>query len=233
MTTYSQVFTAFDKVVLVRSYFAEPFSPATSASMVFVMGLIAIILHIIFVCIEKQWKGAYNVEEITENINALYFMMWREAIATFKLAEKQAPGNFYCPPHFSNSDIESQTVPPGWYPWIERKVKMLKRKKNYNKDGEPIKDWDLCDILVAWEFGRQIEMKQGKWPKGVLQFSNNIQEQVVDLRDHYQKKINQEIVPIVKELYMKKPIVYFLWTHSAQEWKAWIPGFTSGMWSTI
>uniref|UniRef100_A0A915KBI5 Uncharacterized protein n=1 Tax=Romanomermis culicivorax TaxID=13658 RepID=A0A915KBI5_ROMCU len=113
-----------------------------------------------------------------------------------------------------------------------------KKKKNYNEDGELVNDWDLCDILVARAFGRQIENKdinQGKWPKGVLQFSNNIREQVTALRDHYRKKINPEIVPIVKEQYEKKinPIVYFLWPHSAQEWKAWILGFTSGMWSTV
>uniref|UniRef100_A0A915KWM5 Uncharacterized protein n=1 Tax=Romanomermis culicivorax TaxID=13658 RepID=A0A915KWM5_ROMCU len=114
-----------------------------------------------------------------------------EAIATFKLAEEQAPGNFYCLPNFSNSNIEPQPVPCGWYPWIERKVKTLKK--------------------------------------------NNIPEQVADLRDHYQKKTNREIVPIVKELYEKKinPVVYFLWPHFAQEWKAWIPGFMSGMWSRV
>uniref|UniRef100_A0A915LA86 Uncharacterized protein n=1 Tax=Romanomermis culicivorax TaxID=13658 RepID=A0A915LA86_ROMCU len=29
------------------------------------------------------------------------------------------------------------------------------------------------------------------------------------------------------------PLIYFLWSHSAQEWKAWVPGFTSGMWSSV
>uniref|UniRef100_A0A915I1Z8 Uncharacterized protein n=1 Tax=Romanomermis culicivorax TaxID=13658 RepID=A0A915I1Z8_ROMCU len=40
---------------------------------------------------DQQWKGAYDVEEITDNINPLYFMMRGEAIATYKLAEEQAP----------------------------------------------------------------------------------------------------------------------------------------------
>uniref|UniRef100_A0A915K803 Uncharacterized protein n=1 Tax=Romanomermis culicivorax TaxID=13658 RepID=A0A915K803_ROMCU len=53
LVTYSQVFTAFDKVVHVKSYFVEPFSPAISMSMVFIMGLIAVILHIIFVYVEQ------------------------------------------------------------------------------------------------------------------------------------------------------------------------------------
>uniref|UniRef100_A0A915IR15 Uncharacterized protein n=1 Tax=Romanomermis culicivorax TaxID=13658 RepID=A0A915IR15_ROMCU len=57
---------------------------------------------------DQQWKGAYDVKEMTDNINALYFMMRGEAIATYKLLEEQAPGTFYCPPHFSNSDIEPQ-----------------------------------------------------------------------------------------------------------------------------
>uniref|UniRef100_A0A915HUF3 Uncharacterized protein n=1 Tax=Romanomermis culicivorax TaxID=13658 RepID=A0A915HUF3_ROMCU len=72
---------------------------------------------------DQQWKGAYGVEEMKDNINALYFMMHGEAIATYKLSEEQASGNFYCPPHFWNRDIESQPVPGSWYPWVERKVK--------------------------------------------------------------------------------------------------------------
>uniref|UniRef100_A0A915JS49 Uncharacterized protein n=1 Tax=Romanomermis culicivorax TaxID=13658 RepID=A0A915JS49_ROMCU len=71
----------------------------------------------------QQWKGAYEVEEMMDNMNALYIMMRVEAIGTYKLAEEQAPGTFYCPPHFSNMDIEPQPVPGGWYSWIERKVK--------------------------------------------------------------------------------------------------------------
>uniref|UniRef100_A0A915J7D1 Uncharacterized protein n=1 Tax=Romanomermis culicivorax TaxID=13658 RepID=A0A915J7D1_ROMCU len=89
-------------------------------------------------------------------------------------------------------------------------------------------------MLAAQQFGRpieprQVEMKQGKWPKGVLQFTNNIRDQVSHLRDYYHPRINRSIVPIVKELYEKNvnPIVYFLWPHSAQEWRVWIPGFTS------
>uniref|UniRef100_A0A915JRP0 Uncharacterized protein n=1 Tax=Romanomermis culicivorax TaxID=13658 RepID=A0A915JRP0_ROMCU len=46
-----------------------------------------------------------------DNINALYCMMRGEAIATYKLLEEMAPGTFYCPPHFSNSDIKPQPVP--------------------------------------------------------------------------------------------------------------------------
>uniref|UniRef100_A0A915I160 Uncharacterized protein n=1 Tax=Romanomermis culicivorax TaxID=13658 RepID=A0A915I160_ROMCU len=33
---------------------------------------------------DQQWKGTYEVKEITDNINALYFMMLEEAIATYK-----------------------------------------------------------------------------------------------------------------------------------------------------
>uniref|UniRef100_A0A915JXZ0 Uncharacterized protein n=1 Tax=Romanomermis culicivorax TaxID=13658 RepID=A0A915JXZ0_ROMCU len=62
---------------------------------------------------EQQWKGAYKVEEIIDNINTLYIMMRGEAIATYKLAEKQAAETFYCPPHFSNTIIEPQPVPCG------------------------------------------------------------------------------------------------------------------------
>uniref|UniRef100_A0A915KQY7 Uncharacterized protein n=1 Tax=Romanomermis culicivorax TaxID=13658 RepID=A0A915KQY7_ROMCU len=51
--TYAQVFGAFDKVMHVKSYFVEPFSPATSISMVSIMSLIAMIIHIIFVCVEQ------------------------------------------------------------------------------------------------------------------------------------------------------------------------------------
>uniref|UniRef100_A0A915L3K7 Uncharacterized protein n=1 Tax=Romanomermis culicivorax TaxID=13658 RepID=A0A915L3K7_ROMCU len=78
-------------------------------------------------------------------------------------------------------------------------------------------------------------MKQGKWPKGVLQFTNNIRQQVSHLRDHYHGKINRSIVPIVKELYEKNinPLVYSLWPHSAQQWEAWVPGFMSEMWSSV
>uniref|UniRef100_A0A915KXN0 Uncharacterized protein n=1 Tax=Romanomermis culicivorax TaxID=13658 RepID=A0A915KXN0_ROMCU len=190
---------------------------------------------------DQQWKGAYDVEEMTDNIKALYFMMCGEAIATYKLSEKQAPGTFYCPPHFSNSDIEPQPVPRGWYPWVERKVKVQKKGKSTDdEEEEPSNNWDFEDILVAGQFGqliepKQVEMKQGRWPKGVLQFTNNIRDQVSHLRDHYHGKINRQIVPILKELYEKNinPIVYFLWPHSAQEWRAWVPGFTSGMWSFV
>uniref|UniRef100_A0A915JR35 Uncharacterized protein n=1 Tax=Romanomermis culicivorax TaxID=13658 RepID=A0A915JR35_ROMCU len=49
----------------------------------------------------------------------------------------------------ARSDIEPQLVPRGWYPWIERKVKTPKKKKNYDKDEEPTNNWDLCDILAA------------------------------------------------------------------------------------
>uniref|UniRef100_A0A915KWA3 Uncharacterized protein n=1 Tax=Romanomermis culicivorax TaxID=13658 RepID=A0A915KWA3_ROMCU len=97
----------------------------------------------------QQWKGAYKVEEIRDNVNALYLMMRGEAIATYKLAEELAPGTFYCPPHFSNTDIEPQAVPRGWYPWIERKVKAQKKKKSTDEDDEPTNNWDLDDILVA------------------------------------------------------------------------------------
>uniref|UniRef100_A0A915HZF9 Uncharacterized protein n=1 Tax=Romanomermis culicivorax TaxID=13658 RepID=A0A915HZF9_ROMCU len=129
---------------------------------------------------DQQWKEAYQVEEITDNINALYFMMWGETIVTFKLAEKQARVNFICLLHFSNSDIEPQPVPHSWYPSTERKSENA--KKNYNKDEEPTNDWDLCDILAAQEFRRgiepkQIEMKQRKWPKGVLQFTSQAMDQ--------------------------------------------------------
>uniref|UniRef100_A0A915L6K2 Uncharacterized protein n=1 Tax=Romanomermis culicivorax TaxID=13658 RepID=A0A915L6K2_ROMCU len=190
---------------------------------------------------DQQWKGAYDVEEMTNNIKALYFMMRGETIATYKLSEEQAPRTFYCPPHFSNSDIEPQPVPSGWYPWVERKVKaQRKRKSTDDSEDEPSNNWDLEDILAAPQFGqpiepKQVEMKQGKWPKGVLQFTNNIRDQVLHLRDYYHPRINRSILPIVKELYDKdvNPIVYFLWPHLAQEWKAWIPGFTSGMWSSV
>uniref|UniRef100_A0A915I2C8 Uncharacterized protein n=1 Tax=Romanomermis culicivorax TaxID=13658 RepID=A0A915I2C8_ROMCU len=64
------------------------------------------------------------------NNKALYFMMHGEAIATYKLSEEQAPGTFYGPPHFSNSDIEPQPVPCGWYLWVERKVKTLRKRKS-------------------------------------------------------------------------------------------------------
>uniref|UniRef100_A0A915HUN2 Uncharacterized protein n=1 Tax=Romanomermis culicivorax TaxID=13658 RepID=A0A915HUN2_ROMCU len=76
---------------------------------------------------DQQWKGAYDIEEMMDNINALYFMMRGEVIATYKLSEEQAPETFYCPPHFSNIDIEPQPVPRRWYPWIERKVKAQKK----------------------------------------------------------------------------------------------------------
>uniref|UniRef100_A0A915IXU2 Uncharacterized protein n=1 Tax=Romanomermis culicivorax TaxID=13658 RepID=A0A915IXU2_ROMCU len=190
---------------------------------------------------DQQWKGAYDMEEMMGNTNALYFMMRGEAIATYNLLEEQAPVTFYCPPHFSNSHIEPQPVPRGWYPWVERKVKTpRKRKSTEDSEGEPTNDWDLEDILAARQFGwpiepREIEMKQGKWPKGVVQFTNNIRDQVSHLRDYYHPKINRSIVPIVKELHEKNvnPLIYFLWPHSVQEWKAWVPGFTSGMWSSI
>uniref|UniRef100_A0A915I2Y7 Uncharacterized protein n=1 Tax=Romanomermis culicivorax TaxID=13658 RepID=A0A915I2Y7_ROMCU len=44
---------------------------------------------------DQQWKGAYKVEEITDNINALYFMMWGEAIVTYKSNDgsRQARGS--------------------------------------------------------------------------------------------------------------------------------------------
>uniref|UniRef100_A0A915K6R6 Uncharacterized protein n=1 Tax=Romanomermis culicivorax TaxID=13658 RepID=A0A915K6R6_ROMCU len=61
---------------------------------------------------DQQWKGAYDIEEMTDNINALYFMMRGEAIATYKF------------------DIEPQPVPCGWYPWVERKVKAQKKRKS-------------------------------------------------------------------------------------------------------
>uniref|UniRef100_A0A915KS69 Uncharacterized protein n=1 Tax=Romanomermis culicivorax TaxID=13658 RepID=A0A915KS69_ROMCU len=113
-----------------------------------------------------------------------------EAIRTYKLAEEQDPGTFYCLPHFSNTNIQPQPVPHGWYPWIERKVKAQKKKKSTDEDDEPTNDWYMGDILAAQKFGRpiepkEIEMKQGEWPKGVLQFTNNIREQVSHLRDHY------------------------------------------------
>uniref|UniRef100_A0A915HHH3 Uncharacterized protein n=1 Tax=Romanomermis culicivorax TaxID=13658 RepID=A0A915HHH3_ROMCU len=133
-------------------------------------------------------------------------MMQREVIATFKLVEEQAPGNSYCPPHFSNSDIEPEPVPRSWYPGIERKLKTPKKKKNYNEDGELINDLDLYDVLAVWTFGKQIEnkdIKEGNWPKGVLQLSNYIREQNTALKDHYKKEISLEIVPIVKEIYKK------------------------------
>uniref|UniRef100_A0A915HHK6 Uncharacterized protein n=1 Tax=Romanomermis culicivorax TaxID=13658 RepID=A0A915HHK6_ROMCU len=83
-----------------------------------------------------------------------------------------APGTFCCPPHFSNSNIELQPVPPGWYPWVERKVKTPGKRKNTDDSEEgPTNDWDLEDILAARQFGRpiepkEIEIKQGKWLKG-------------------------------------------------------------------
>uniref|UniRef100_A0A915J6F3 Uncharacterized protein n=1 Tax=Romanomermis culicivorax TaxID=13658 RepID=A0A915J6F3_ROMCU len=46
---------------------------------------------------DQQWKGAYDVEEMTENISALYFMMPGEAVAAYKLSEEQVPKTFYCP----------------------------------------------------------------------------------------------------------------------------------------
>uniref|UniRef100_A0A915J8J7 Uncharacterized protein n=1 Tax=Romanomermis culicivorax TaxID=13658 RepID=A0A915J8J7_ROMCU len=67
---------------------------------------------------DPQWKGAYGVEEMMSNTNTLYFMMRGEAITTYKLSEEMMPGTFHCPPHFSNSDIEPQPVPNGWFPWI-------------------------------------------------------------------------------------------------------------------
>uniref|UniRef100_A0A915IA33 Uncharacterized protein n=1 Tax=Romanomermis culicivorax TaxID=13658 RepID=A0A915IA33_ROMCU len=104
----------------------------------------------------------------------------------------------------------------------------------------PINDWDLEDILAARQFGwpiepKEIEMKQGRWPNGVIQLMNIVRDQVSHLRDYYHPKINRSIVPIVKELYEKNvnPLIYFLWPHSVQEWRAWVPGFTSGMWSSI
>uniref|UniRef100_A0A915JST1 Uncharacterized protein n=1 Tax=Romanomermis culicivorax TaxID=13658 RepID=A0A915JST1_ROMCU len=127
-------------------------------------------------------------------------------------------------------DIEPQPVPRSWYPWIERKEKAQKKRKSTDEEDKPRNDWDREEILATWQFGgpiepKEVEMKQGKWPKEVLQFTNNIRDQMSQMRDHYHGKINQSIVPIVKELYEKNinPIVYFLWPHSAQEWKAWVP----------
>uniref|UniRef100_A0A915JMN0 Uncharacterized protein n=1 Tax=Romanomermis culicivorax TaxID=13658 RepID=A0A915JMN0_ROMCU len=80
---------------------------------------------------------------------------------------------------------------------------MLKKKKNYKKDGELINDLDLYDVLAARAFRRKIESKdimEGNWPKGVSQLSNNIKEQNNALKDHYQKKISPEIVPIIPRL---------------------------------
>uniref|UniRef100_A0A915KB63 Uncharacterized protein n=1 Tax=Romanomermis culicivorax TaxID=13658 RepID=A0A915KB63_ROMCU len=134
-------------------------------------------------------------------------MMRGEGVATFKLAEEQVLGNFHCPPHFLNRDIEPELVPRGWYLWIERKVKTRKKKKNYNEDGEVINDLNLHDILAMRAFGRPIKnkkIKEGNWPKGVLQLSNNIREQNVALKDHYKKKISPEIIPITN-LWIKKP----------------------------
>uniref|UniRef100_A0A915KN70 Uncharacterized protein n=1 Tax=Romanomermis culicivorax TaxID=13658 RepID=A0A915KN70_ROMCU len=89
------------------------------------------------------------------NTNALYFMMPGEAITTYKLSEEQAPGTFYCPAHFSNSDIEPQPVLRGWYPWVEIKVKTpRKRKSTEDSEGEPTNDWDLEDILAARQLGQ-------------------------------------------------------------------------------
>uniref|UniRef100_A0A915K6L1 Uncharacterized protein n=1 Tax=Romanomermis culicivorax TaxID=13658 RepID=A0A915K6L1_ROMCU len=71
-------------------------------------------------------------------------MMRGEAIATYKLSEEQAPGTFYCPPHFWNSDIEPQPVPRSWYLWLERKVKaQRKRKSTDDSEDEPTNDWDF------------------------------------------------------------------------------------------
>uniref|UniRef100_A0A915K5L7 Uncharacterized protein n=1 Tax=Romanomermis culicivorax TaxID=13658 RepID=A0A915K5L7_ROMCU len=53
LVMYSQVFAAFDKVVHVNSFFVEPFSLTTSTLMVSVMGSTALILYIIFECIER------------------------------------------------------------------------------------------------------------------------------------------------------------------------------------
>uniref|UniRef100_A0A915IVX1 Uncharacterized protein n=1 Tax=Romanomermis culicivorax TaxID=13658 RepID=A0A915IVX1_ROMCU len=114
---------------------------------------------------DQQWKGAYDIEEMTGNNNALYFMMRGEAIATYKLLEEQ--GN------------RAATSTPR----VERKVKTpRKRKSTEDSEGEPANDWDLEDILAARQFGgpiepKEIEMKQGKWPKGVVQFTNNIRDQ--------------------------------------------------------
>uniref|UniRef100_A0A915KZB5 Uncharacterized protein n=1 Tax=Romanomermis culicivorax TaxID=13658 RepID=A0A915KZB5_ROMCU len=82
---------------------------------------------------EGEWKGVYETKEISGNTSALYLMMRGEAVATFKLAEEQAPRNFHCLPLLSNSDIEPEPMPRGWYPWIERKVKTPKKKKTYNE----------------------------------------------------------------------------------------------------
>uniref|UniRef100_A0A915L3I0 Uncharacterized protein n=1 Tax=Romanomermis culicivorax TaxID=13658 RepID=A0A915L3I0_ROMCU len=73
---------------------------------------------------DQQGKGAYEVE----------------AIVTYKLAEEQAPGTFYCPPHFSKTDIEPQLVPCSWYIWIERKVKAQEKRKSTDEDDEPTND---------------------------------------------------------------------------------------------
>uniref|UniRef100_A0A915HIJ5 Uncharacterized protein n=1 Tax=Romanomermis culicivorax TaxID=13658 RepID=A0A915HIJ5_ROMCU len=82
-----------------------------------------------------------------------------EAIATYKLAEEQTSINFYCPPNFSNCEAENEAVPRGQYPWIERKVKMPKKKKVCDEDEEPENDSHLYDILAAKSFGRSIEKK--------------------------------------------------------------------------
>uniref|UniRef100_A0A915J4A1 Uncharacterized protein n=1 Tax=Romanomermis culicivorax TaxID=13658 RepID=A0A915J4A1_ROMCU len=61
LVTYTQVFTALDKFVHVKSYFVEPFSQTTSMSMVIIMALIAMIIHIIYVCVEQVTPVCFDV----------------------------------------------------------------------------------------------------------------------------------------------------------------------------
>uniref|UniRef100_A0A915L6T1 Uncharacterized protein n=1 Tax=Romanomermis culicivorax TaxID=13658 RepID=A0A915L6T1_ROMCU len=113
---------------------------------------------------DDEWKGAYKTNKISDNTSALYFMMRGEAVATFKLAEEQAPHNFHCPPHFSNSYIEFEPVPQGWYPWIERKVKTPKKKKNYNEDGEIMQNFAgfhyQAHAFIRMKLGHEFNARQ-------------------------------------------------------------------------
>uniref|UniRef100_A0A915K063 Gustatory receptor n=1 Tax=Romanomermis culicivorax TaxID=13658 RepID=A0A915K063_ROMCU len=54
LVTYTQVFIALDKFVHVKSYFVEPFSLTTSMSMVIIMTLIAMIIHITYICVQQR-----------------------------------------------------------------------------------------------------------------------------------------------------------------------------------
>uniref|UniRef100_A0A915I600 Uncharacterized protein n=1 Tax=Romanomermis culicivorax TaxID=13658 RepID=A0A915I600_ROMCU len=78
---------------------------------------------------DKLKVGMVGISPEALNLKAL--MTEGEAIGTYKLAGEQAPGTFYCPPHFSNTDIEPQPVPHGWYPLDRKKSESAKEEEKH------------------------------------------------------------------------------------------------------